>query len=134
MCLLLIKHPSFSIISLNISTGYWTMSGTESYPIKTALQQIDTVVQCEVLKKIISYWRLKTQKHSVRIGFSCSGFSFYEHFNRQFNYAVFYIQNWKMCLSKMILCQYFVGCFFLVWDRFSSGNISLHCTKNLIKI
>ena len=55
-------------------------------------------------KDIISYRRLKTQKHSVSIGFSCFGFYFHEHFNRQFTYAVFlYIQNRKMCLSKKVL-------------------------------
>ena len=47
-----------------------------------------TVVQREV-KKNISYQRLKTQKHSVPIGLSCSDFSFYEPFNRRFTYAVF---------------------------------------------
>ena len=32
---------------------------------------------------------LKTQKHSVRIALSYSGFFFYKHFNRQLTYAVF---------------------------------------------
>ena len=43
--------------------------------------------------KAASYRRLKNYKHSVSIGLSCSGFPFYEHFNRQFTYAVFYVQN-----------------------------------------
>ena len=34
---------------------------------------------------------LKTQKHSVSMDLSCSGFSFYEHFSRQFTYSVFFI-------------------------------------------
>ena len=70
---------------------------------------MDTVVWREV-KKIISYRNLKTQKHSVSIGFPCSAFSFYEHLNRQFTYTVFYIQNHKMCFNKKILHQCFVFC------------------------
>ena len=56
-----------------------------------------------------SAWTLGYRRHSVSIGLSCSNFSFYDYFARQFAYAVFYIQNRKMCLSKKILCQYFVG-------------------------
>ena len=68
---------------------------------------MDTVVWCEV-KKIICHSRLKTQKYLVSIGLSCSGFSFYEHFNRQFPYVVFfYIQNCEISLSENILYQYF---------------------------
>ena len=48
----------------------------------------DTVTRHEV-KKTLSYRRLKIQKHMVNIGLSCSGFSFYGHFNKQFNYGVF---------------------------------------------
>ena len=33
----------------------------------------------------------------------------------------FYFENRKMCLSKMILYQYFVFC--PAWESFSSGNI-----------
>ena len=42
-------------------------------------------------KKYISFERLKTQKHLVSIGLAFSGFTFYEHFNKQFTYAVFFI-------------------------------------------
>ena len=57
----------------------------------------DTVARREVKKVFyISYRRLKIQKHSVSIGISCPGF-FYKHFQRHFTYAVFYIQNRKMC-------------------------------------
>ena len=66
-------------------------------------------------KKIISCRRLKTHRHSVSIGPSCSGFSFYEHFNRQFTYAVFYIQNRTMRLIKKSLCQCFVA-FCPAWE------------------
>ena len=42
------------------------------------------------LKKFFnSYGRLKTQKHSVSIGLLCSGFPFYEYFNRQSTEADF---------------------------------------------
>ena len=37
----------------------------------------------------------------MSIGIPCSGFSFDEHFNRQFRYAVFYIQTRKICFSKL---------------------------------
>ena len=59
-------------------------------------------------KSFISYRRLKTQRHSVNIGFPCPGFPFCEHFNRQFTYAVFDIQNRKTCFNKHILYQYFI--------------------------
>ena len=36
---------------------------------------------------------------------------FYERFNRQFTYATLCIQNRKMCLSKKILYEYFVAFF-----------------------
>ena len=58
----------------------------------------DTVTRGEV-KKVISYRHLKTQKHSVRIGLPCSGFSFYEHCNREFTYAVFFILKTVKCVS-----------------------------------
>ena len=49
----------------------------------------DRVARREVKKYFLSYGRLKTQNHSMSKGFSSSGFSFHEHFNRQFTYAVF---------------------------------------------
>ena len=58
------------------------------------------------------YQHPKTQRHLVCIDLSCSGFSFYEHFNKQFVYVVFYIQNQKISLKKndfiLILCWFFV--------------------------
>ena len=50
---------------------------------------MDTGLRREVKKKLLATNVFKTQKHSVRIGLSWYGWSFYEHFNRQFNYAVF---------------------------------------------
>ena len=58
----------------------------------------------------IRYHCLKTQNHSISMGLSCSAFSFYQDFNRQITYAVFYIQNRKTRLSKRyipILCCFF---------------------------
>ena len=75
----------------------------------------DTVVQREV-----------RSIRSISIGLSCSGLSFFGHCNRQFTYAVFYIQNRNLCLSKKILYQYF-DAFCPAWDSFSSENI-LHVT------
>ena len=102
---------------LNISTR----QKTELCPTKAASQrkQLSGVK----LKKLFeSYRRLKTRKYSVSIDRSCSGFSFYMHFKRQFTYTVFYILNRRMCLSKTILHQYFVV-FCPFWDSFSSENI-----------
>ena len=82
----------------------------------------DTAVRHGVKNVFISDQRLKTQKHSVSAGVFCSGFPFYEHFNRQFSEASLYIQNRKMCLSKKISYQYFVV-FYLARDRFSTENI-----------
>ena len=71
---------------LNISTGHQTFSTLS--PTKAASQ--GTQLSGEKLKKFfISYRRLKTQKHSVSISLFCSGFSFYEHFNKLFTEAVF---------------------------------------------
>ena len=57
--------------------------------------------------------------HLVSIGLSCSGFSFYEHFNS--HDAIFYIKNRKMCVSKKILYQYFV-IFSPAFDSFCIEN------------
>ena len=50
------------------------------------------------LRKIISYRRLKTQKHSLRIDLSCSSFSFYEHFNKKLTFVVFLIFKTGSCV------------------------------------
>ena len=81
-----------------------------------------TALRHEVKKVFYKLPTSENQKHSVSISLFCSGFSFYEHFTRQFTVAVFYIQNRKMCLSKNILCQYF-AVFCPAWDSFSSENI-----------
>ena len=51
----------------------------------------DRVARREGKDLFISCGRLKTEKHSVRVGLSCSGFSFYEHFNRKFLMHAFFI-------------------------------------------
>ena len=54
-----------------------------------------TVVRHEVKFFFINCWHLKTQKHLVSIGLSCS---FYEHFNRHFYlYSFFNIQDRMIC-------------------------------------
>ena len=70
--------------SLNISTRHWTMSGKKL--TKAALQRTQ-LSGVKLNKSFISYQSLKTQKHSVSIGFFYSGF--YEQFNRKFTYTVF---------------------------------------------
>ena len=59
----------------------------ELYPTKTTSKR--TRLPGVKLKKIISYRRLKTQKHSIRIGLYCSSFFlFYKHFEREFIYTI----------------------------------------------
>ena len=53
---------------------------------------------------------------------SYSGFSVYEHCNRQFTYAVFYIQIHNECLSKKISYQNF-DVFRPACNSFSSKSI-----------
>ena len=55
------------------------MSIIELYPTKSASQW--TQFSGVKLKMFISYQRLKTLKHLVRLALFCSDFSFYEHFN-----------------------------------------------------
>ena len=74
----------------------------ESCPTKAALQQ-SQLPGVKLKKYFISYRRFKTQKHSVSIGVSCTGFSLYEHFNRYLLIKLFYIQNRKVSLSKTLL-------------------------------
>ena len=62
----------------------------ELSPTKAASQRKQlSGVKLNFKKK--SYRRLKTPKHSVSVGHSCSDFSFYEHFNEHFfTYTVFF--------------------------------------------
>ena len=64
------------------------------------------------------------------MGLSYSRFSFYEHFNRQFTYSFFYIQNRTMCLGQKILHQYFVGFFFALLGK-TCHYIALNTYKPL---
>ena len=77
------------ITSLNISTGIGQCPSKNRVMSDESCFTTDTVIRREVKKKFIRYGRLETQNHSVSIGLSCSGFSFYEYFNRQFTNAVF---------------------------------------------
>ena len=70
---------------LNTSTAHRKISGKKSSYVQ--LKLLHNGHNCPRFH--ISYRRLKTQKHSVSIGLPCCGISFYEHFNRQFNYAGF---------------------------------------------
>ena len=82
------RKEIFYICGLNISIGLWIMPGKkiELCPTKAPLQRAQL---SGVMFK--SHQRLKTQKHSFSKGQCCFGFSFYEHFSRQFTYAVFFI-------------------------------------------
>ena len=82
---------------LNINTRYWTINPAKNQAVSDeSCFTTDTTVWRELKKSFASYQRLKNQKHSVNISLSCCSFHFYEHFNKQFTYAVFYIQNRKM--------------------------------------
>ena len=89
----------------------------------------DEVVRREIKEKIISYWRLKTRKHSISVGLSCSGFSFYEHVNRHMQIFLYSFR----CVSIEIFYTNTLLFFCLDWDSFSSEKLymSLHSTKNL---
>ena len=80
----------------------------------------------------MDYQRLKTWKHSVRIGLSYFGFSFYEHFNRQFTYAVF------LCSKPQDVFEQkdFVPILTLLRtvSTLRTFYMSLNSTKNLKKI
>ena len=68
----------------------------------------DTVVWREIIQifcKFPTSWNSQViGKHKHFLFWFC----FYKHFNMQFTYAVFYIQNRKVYLSKKILYQDFV--------------------------
>ena len=58
---------------------------------------------------VTSYQHFKTQAFGNHRPFLI-WFYFYYYFNRQFSFAIpFYVQNRKICLSKNIFYQYFVG-------------------------
>ena len=139
MCLLLLKHLSFSTVRPEYLHGtlhnvwHW-ITYHKNFSTK------DSVVWHEFKYIYISYQHLKTQKHSVCLGLSCSGFSFNEHFNRQFTYAVFYIFKTGRCVwvkrfyTNTLL--FFLPCLgqFLLWKHFIYSTKNLHSTKNIKKI
>ena len=100
---------------LDVSTGHRRMSGKKSRHVWQVFSQRK---QLFGVYFFISYHCLKTQKHSISMGLSCSGFSFYRDFNRQITYAVFYIQNRKTRLSKRFIPILLFFC--PAWDSFSS--------------
>ena len=66
------------------------MSGKKSgYVGQKAASQRTQLSGAKLNIFFISYQRLKTHKHLVSIGLSCSSFTFYEYFNRKITYAVF---------------------------------------------
>ena len=82
---------------LNISTRHQTMSGKKLCPTKATSQR----AQLSGMKSkniMISYRRLKTQKHLVSIDLPCSSFSFYELLIDNLLMQFFYMQNVK-CVS-----------------------------------
>ena len=73
------------------------------------------------LKNIfISYRHVKSNKHFVSIGFSCSCFSFYEHFNRHRHFFIF---TTVICVwvKRIYTNTFFFFC--SVWTVFFFENI-----------
>ena len=114
-----------------MSTGHPKMSGkknrviSELYLTRGASQRTRLSGVKLKLKKNSSF--VLKLKHSVSIGVSCSGFSFYENFNWQV------IQNRKMCLSEKIFCQYFVDflpCLGHLSKHFMCHYVALKTEKN----
>ena len=81
----------------------------------------DTFVPPEV-KKLQVTDVLKTYKHYVGIDFFCSGFSSYEHFNRQYDYAIFFKCKTLGCVSKKMYANTLLV-FCAAWDASPSENI-----------
>ena len=54
---------------------------------------------------VISYQHFKTHEHLVSIDFSSSAFSFYDHFNRQFTYAVSLLFKAARCVWVKRFCS-----------------------------
>ena len=63
------------ISDLNTSNRHRTISGKNSSHVDENCFKTNTVVRCEVKFFSISYRRLKTEKHSVSLGLSCSDFT-----------------------------------------------------------
>ena len=59
---------------------------------------------CFTTDTVISYQRLKTQKHLVNSGLSCSGFYLFEHLKRQFTHAVLFIFKTGRCVWVKNYC------------------------------
>ena len=95
-------------VGLNISTKYQTMPDKKMIYVQRKLLHNGHSCPTWSSKKIFSYRRFKTQKHWVSVGLSCSGFSFYGHFNRQLTYAVFVAFKTVRCVwAKIFFVSFF---------------------------
>ena len=108
---------------LNISTGHETMSDKKSNYVQRKL--FHNGHSCRVSNQFvfISYSICFYKKHSVSIGFTRSGVSFYEHFNRQFTYAVSFIFKTVRYVSVKRFFTNSLIVVYAAWDSLSSKNI-----------
>ena len=109
---------------LNISTRQRIMSGKKSSYVRQKLHHNGR--SCPAWSYFFTiYRRLKTQMHLVS-----NGFSFYEHFHRQFTYAVFLIIKITIWVWEKhfipILCRFFLPCLGqLLWKHFICYYVAL---------
>ena len=111
---------SHILAGLNISNGDGTMSDK-----KSSYVQKKNCFRAKLKQFLISYWPLKTHKHSISIGLSCTGF-----FKRHIWFFIF-----KAVMCVRVKRFYTNTSFFFspAWDSLSSQNffMSSHNTKNL---
>ena len=86
---------------------------------------VDTAVWCFIY--IYIYTDILKFKHSVSTGLSCSGFSFYEYFNRQF------IRNHKNLPIHFLPILYWFFALLGTAYHLKTFYMSLHSTKNWTK-
>ena len=114
-------HFRIIMLSLNISTGHGALFSKKLYPSYVRQKLLQNGHNCLVWSFFIN---------SKAFGKpSCSSFSYYEHFNRQFTYAQFFFV-FKMVRYVWVKSFYsnILLLFCPVWDSFSSKNI-LYITK-----
>ena len=100
-------------ITLNISIGHQRMfSKKSSYVLQKLLHN----------GHICPVWSQKKLLVTDVLKF-CSGFSSYDHFNRQFIYAVFFILKTVRCVWVKRFCTTNMLFFCPAWDNFHSENI-----------
>ena len=89
------KSVLLFVAGLNIRTGHWKTSGKKLSYVRQKLLHNGHSYPARSWIFFINYRHLKTQKHLVSIGLSCS---FYEHFNRHFYLCSFFnIQDCMIC-------------------------------------